>query len=213
VNAAKSTALIIPAKRCRGDHRQGGLVRTRAESRNPGGVRRQRWHQIDERFSVGSGPLRTIQLEPYRRACMAGTSRSTSSPPYGCIRDADDLISKDHLDPLIGKSGSDWHRLADDVQLTTGSEEALGFDGLLAKHSLRSCGLTLSDFALGNLPRENRYRCGPVLKPLVPRSFLTAPDPCDITWRRGERSAPSVALLTAVGIQAKAASTGGGLAV
>jgi succinoglycan biosynthesis protein ExoU len=124
----------------------------------------------------GSGRLRIIRLKRNRGPAHGrNVAIEASAAPYLCILDADDFMSKDRLDRLFERGGDDWDLLADDIQFTVGPHEALEFDRLLKKDFPLPCELTLSIFALGNVPRRSRYRreLG-FLKPLIRRSFLTA---------------------------------------
>lgn len=124
----------------------------------------------------GSGRLKIIRIDQNRGPAHGrNVAIDASSAPLLCILDADDFMSEGRLDRLVEKGGDNWDLLADDMLFTTGPDESQVFDSLLPDDFKVPCDLTLSAFALGNLPRKNRHRreLG-FLKPLVRRSFLAA---------------------------------------
>jgi len=126
----------------------------------------------------GSGRLRIIREEQNRGPAF-GRNRAidASSAPFLCILDADDFMAPDRLATLFQRGGDDWDLLADDMLFTDGPDETKVFDRLLSSEFALPCELTLSQFALGNLPRKNRYRreLG-FLKPVIRRSFVQSFD-------------------------------------
>ena len=124
----------------------------------------------------GSGRLRLIRLDrnvgPARGRNVA---IDASSAPNLCILDADDFMGAGRLDGLYEKGGDGWDLLADDMLFASRPSAGAVFDKLLPADFKVPSDLTLSAFALGNLPRKNRYRreLG-FLKPVIRRSFLRA---------------------------------------
>jgi succinoglycan biosynthesis protein ExoU len=121
----------------------------------------------------GSGRLKIIRLDENRGPAHGrNLAIAASSSPFLCILDADDYMGPDRLDKLFDIGGDDWDLLADDMFFVSAPDEPV-FDKLLASDFNVPCDLTLSRFARGNLPGQNRYRreLG-FLKPLIRRAFL-----------------------------------------
>jgi succinoglycan biosynthesis protein ExoU len=122
----------------------------------------------------GSGRLKIIRLDENRGPSHGrNVAIAASSAPFLCILDADDFMTPGRLGRLFDRGGEDWDLLADDLLFCDGPDEARVFDRLLPPGSATPRDLTLSAFALGNLPRRDRPRreLG-FLKPLIRRAFV-----------------------------------------
>jgi succinoglycan biosynthesis protein ExoU len=125
----------------------------------------------------GSGRLKIIRLDQnHGPAHGRNIAINASSSPFLCILDADDFMGEGRLDQLFQIGGNDWDLLADDIFFVTGPDGSV-LDRLLSSNFKLPCEITLSMFALGNLPAKNRYRreLG-FLKPVIRRSFLEKHD-------------------------------------
>ena len=122
----------------------------------------------------GTGRLRTIRFEQNRGpAAGRNAAIDVAASPYICILDADDFLSDGRLERMFERGGEGWDLLADDLTFASGPHESLAFETMLPEGAPLPWDLSLTDFALGNLPLKGRYRreMG-FLKPVIRRAFV-----------------------------------------
>jgi succinoglycan biosynthesis protein ExoU len=121
-----------------------------------------------------SGRLKTFRFER-NRGPSAGRNAAidASQALFLCILDADDFLGPGRLERMYALGGEDWDLLADDMFFAGGPGEDTVYDRLLADGLPLPAELSLSEFALGNLPARGRSRreLG-FLKPVVRRALI-----------------------------------------
>lgn len=121
----------------------------------------------------GARRLRVIRLQTnHGPAHGRNVALDASTAPLVCILDADDFMAAGRLDRLYARGGEGWDLLADDLLICDAGEQTRVIDRLLPERFRTPHDLTLSEFAIGNLPTRPARRELGFLHPVMRRSFL-----------------------------------------
>ena len=122
----------------------------------------------------GSGRLKPIRLDKNQGPARGrNLAIEAASADYLCILDADDFLGERRIEQMFALGGQGWDLLADELIFASGPDPSTAFERQFDGNYVLPHDLTLSQFAIGNLPRKDRYRreLG-FLKPVIRRAFV-----------------------------------------